>query len=373
MYCKSISVENFRNIKTAEVDFSPSVNILHGMNAQGKTSLLEAISLVSLGRSFRSAHEADMIAFDADISRVSLDYRDALRDQNISIAFAREKRRTVEHNGVRIGKMSDIIGQFRAVMFCPEHLSLVKDGPAERRAFLDVAISQLRPVYLKSLQRYNQILKQRNQLIKSAYLDRSAFDQTIEFWSSQLAHEAAVISKFRLWYSKLCDEYVGELFSRMTGEREVPRIEYAGSSKDDAESYFDVAYTEKRYFELLMSSHDREISQGATLFGIHKDDLEIKLNDKSARIFASQGQQRSLSVTMKLAEGEICRTDTGEYPVFLLDDVLSELDERRKAFLQSEMTERQVIMTTCEQVEPRDGVKVIEVVEGEFKSDTASQ
>ena len=366
MICNGISVGNFRNIASADVAFEPGVNILHGENAQGKTSLLEAIYFVSLGRSFRSAHEADLIKFGEDYARVSLDFADSLRNQNITVFLSRDKRRHVEQNRVKVTKMSDIIGQFRAVMFCPEHLSLVKDGPSERRAYLDVAISQLRPLYLKSLQRYSQILRQRNQLIKSAYFDRKSFDDTIEFWSSQLAHEAAVISKFRLWYSKLADEHVKRSFLRMTGEREIPELIYVGSSKQESESYADVDYTEKKYFDLLMSAHDREISQGATLYGIHKDDLEINLNGKSARIYASQGQQRSISVTMKLAEGEICRTDCGEYPVFLLDDVLSELDGRRRAFLQSEMQERQVIMTTCEQIERAGNVNVVTVKNGEF-------
>lgn len=369
MLCNGISVGNFRNIASADVAFESGVNILHGDNAQGKTSLLEAIYLVSLGRSFRSAHEADLIKFGEDYARISLDFSDSLRNQNITLFLSRDKRRHVEQNRVKVSKMSDIIGQFRAVMFCPEHLSLVKDGPSERRAYLDVAISQLRPVYLKSLQRYSQILKQRNQLIKSAYFDRKAFDDTIEFWSSQLAHEAAVISKFRLWYSKLADEHVKRFFLRMTGEREIPELVYIGSSKQDPDSYSDVDYTEKKYFELLMSAHDREIAQGATLYGIHKDDLDINLNGKSARIYGSQGQQRSISITMKLAEGEICRTDCGEFPVFLLDDVLSELDGRRRAFLQSEMQERQVIMTTCEQIERSTGVNVITVKNGEFFKD----
>ena len=366
MICKGISVGNFRNIAECQVGFDRGVNILHGDNAQGKTSLLEAIYFVSLGRSFRSAHESDIIKFGEDYARISLDFSDAIRDQNITFYLARDKRRQVEHNRVKVTKMSDIIGQFRAVMFCPEHLSLVKDGPSERRAYLDVAISQLRPVYLRSLQRYSQILKQRNQLIKSAYHDRAAFDSTIEFWSAQLAHEAAVISKFRLWYTKQADKHVKELFMRMSGEREIPEIRYIGSSREDFESYADVEYTEKKYLELLMSSHDREIAQGATLYGIHKDDLEISLNGKAARIYGSQGQQRSISVTMKLAEGEICRSDCGEYPVFLLDDVLSELDEKRRIFLQNEMQERQVIMTTCERVEKKSSVNVIEVKNGTF-------
>lgn len=369
MICNRISAGNFRNIQNAEVTFTPGVNILLGDNAQGKTSLLEAIYFVSLGRSFRSVHEADLIKFGEEYSRISLDFSDAVRNQNITIFLSRDKRRHVEQNKVKITKMSDIIGQFRAVMFCPEHLSLVKDGPSERRAFLDVAISQLRPVYLKSLQKYNQILRQRNQLIKSAVRDRQSFDATIEFWSRQLAHEAAVISKFRLWYTKLADEYVKKLFVRMTGEREVPEIVYVGSSKQAEEEYSDISLTEEKYFDLLMSNHDREIALGATVYGIHKDDLEIMLNGRSARLYASQGQQRSLAITLKLAEGEICKTDCGEYPVFLLDDVLSELDEKRRAFLQNEMNSRQVIMTTCEKegISKAHGVNVINVTAGEYR------
>ncbi len=369
MICNRISVGNFRNIKEAEVTFTPGVNILLGDNAQGKTSLLEAIYFISLGRSFRSVHEADLIKFGEEYSRISLDYTDAIRNQNITIFLSKDKRRHVEQNKVKITKMSDIIGQFRAVMFCPEHLSLVKDGPSERRSFLDVAISQLRPVYLKSLQKYNQILRQRNQLIKSAYHDRQSFDATIEFWSRQLAHEAAVISKFRLWYAKLADEHVKKLFIRMTGERELPEIVYIGSSKQDPEEYADINFTEEKYFELLMSNHDREIALGATVYGIHKDDLEIMLNGKSARLYASQGQQRSLAIALKLAEGEICKTDCGEYPVFLLDDVLSELDGKRRAFLQNEINSRQVIMTTCEKenISRSPSVNIINVTAGEYR------
>ena len=215
MICKGIQVLNFRNIEEASVSFSPSVNILHGDNAQGKTSLLEAIYFISLGRSFRNAHETDLIRFGEEYSRISLDYADALRDQNITVFLSKDRRRHVEQNKVKITKMSDVIGQFRAVMFCPEHLSLVKDGPSERRGYLDVAISRIRPVYLKSLQTYNHLLRQRNQLIKSAYYDRSAFDSTVELWSAQLAREAAVISKFRYWYTCLADKSVKNLFYRM--------------------------------------------------------------------------------------------------------------------------------------------------------------
>jgi len=348
MICNGLSVNNFRNIKAADVAFDRGVNVLHGDNAQGKTSLLEAIYFISLGRSFRSAHEADLIMFGEDYSRISLDYADSLRNQNIRVYLAKDKRKQVEQNRVKVTKMSDIIGQFRAVMFCPEHLSLVKDGPSERRAYLDVAISQLRPVYLKSLQKYNQILKQRNQLIKSAYFDRKAFDDTIEFWSAQLAHEAAVIASYRHRYLSLAEKAVEVCFSEMTNGRETPSLVYVGSSKQAEEEYADVARTEEVYLNLLTTRHDREIGAGCTLYGTHKDDVDILLNGVSARLFASQGQQRSLALAMKLAEGEVCHRICGELPVFLFDDVFSELDSTRRAYLSEKIEGKQVIITSCD-------------------------
>ena len=249
---------------------------------------------------------------------------------------------------MKVGRLSDIVGAFRTVLFCPEHLSLVKDGPGERRGYLDIALSQLYPVYLKSLQRYNQILKQRNQLIRNAEDDRRTFLDTVEFWSQQLAHEAAVIARYRTQYLKRAAKHICACFAEMTNEKELPEAIYAGSSHKDPESYEDMEQTEREYFDLLMKNHDREIGAGSTLWGIHKDDIDIKINGRSARAFASQGQQRSLALAMKLAEGEVCAEICGEKPVFLFDDVFSELDATRRAYLSGKITGRQVIITTCE-------------------------
>ncbi len=348
MNCKKINVNNFRNISSAEVKFSDGVNILVGENAQGKTNLLEAIFYTSVGRSFRSATNSQMIAFGSESASISLDYKDSKRMQNISVKIFHDKQRQVEKNGMRVDRLSDIMGSFRAVIFCPEHLSLIKDGPSDRRAFLDMAISRMYPMYMYSLQKYNHALKQRNILLKSALNDRKTFDETVEFWSEQLASEAAVISDMRLSFISRAQEYVKSFFLQMTGEREIPKINYHGSSGQEEEMYSDREFTKKRYMELLMSSHDREIYIGATLWGIHKDDIDITLNGKSARIYASQGQQRSLALSLKLAEGEICRDEFSDYPVFLFDDVLSELDGTRRDYLINKMTDKQVIITTCE-------------------------
>ena len=351
MICTNIKTLNFRNSLEADVNFTDGVNVLVGNNAQGKTNLLEAVYMFSLGKSFRAAKESDMVNFDMNEAKVSLTYRENSRSdlQNITMKIGKNRRRVIEINGLKIGKLSEMIGAFRAVLFCPEHLSLVKEGPSMRRSYLDVAISQFRPVYLRSLQRYYAILEQRNKLIKGAEEDRRLFDSTVDIWSAQLAHEAAIIASYREKYVKLVHNAVSDIIKDMSGERELVEISYSGSGK--LESYEDLHTNEERFLKLLTENHDREIGAGATLWGIHKDDIDIKINSKEARKFASQGQQRSIALALKLAEGEICRQETGDFPVLLLDDVLSELDMVRRDFLLSSVSGRQVIMTTCEDID----------------------
>lgn len=366
MECNRIKILNFRNIGEAEIRFEKGVNILTGANAQGKTNLLEAISFTSIGKSFRTSHEEELIRFGEEFCEISMDYSDSVRPQNVTVRMMKGKRKRLEHNGVKVTKLSDIVGNFRTVLFCPEHLSLIKEGPGERRNYLDIALSQLYPVYLKSLQKYQQVLKQRNQLLKVAEEDRKTFFDTIEFWSSQLAREAAVIAKYRAQYCKRAEGHLAACFAEMMGEKEIPTAVYMGSSHKEAEFYLDTKESEKVYFDLLMNNHEREIGAGSTLWGIHKDDIEISINGKAARTFASQGQQRSLALALKLAEGEVSAEICGEKPVFLFDDVFSELDSTRRAYLSGKMKDRQVIMTTCEPSGIAGG-KIITVENGVYK------
>ena len=370
MYCKAISVRNFRNIEEAEISFCEGVNILAGENAQGKTNLLEAIFYPSVGRSFRGAHTPEIIRFGEKTAHIHMEYRDRKRDQTIDIRLSRDKQRQIEKNGLRLDKLSELVGSFRAVLFCPEHLSMIKDGPSERRSYMDIAISSLYPSYLYSLQTYSHLLRQRNALLKSAWQDRGAFDSTVELWSEKLAHEAAVISDMRLQFAKRASRHVAACFAEMMGEKEIPSLVFHGSSGQKEEEYADRETTKKKYYSLLTSSYDREIAAGATLWGIHKDDLDICLNGKSARIYGSQGQQRSLALAMKLAEGEICKEEFGDYPVFLFDDVLSELDASRREYLLHKIKGKQVIMTSCEPnlLADTEGVQRIVVKNGSYFS-----
>lgn len=368
MFCRNIYVENFRNIALADVDFCEGVNVLIGDNAQGKTNMLEAIYTTALGKSFRQGSDKDIIRFGEEYCFIKNRYFDGMRNSEISMrVFADRRIKRVEQNGMKVARTSEMVGSFKIVIFYPEHLSLIKDGPALRRSFLDVAISQIRPLYLRSLQRYNNILKQRNALLKSAEEDRQGFDSTVDLFSEQLAQEAATITVYRAKYIEKLKKYVQSCFSDMMGEKEIPAIEYLSSSKLCEDECFDISDCRDAYLKLYLSHHDREIAAETTLWGIHKDDIEIYLNGNRARFFASQGQQRSLSLALKLAEGEIIREECGgAYPVFLLDDVLSELDAGRREYLLSSIKDKQVILTCCE----KSGIsadKLINVSGGEFK------
>lgn len=368
MFCRNIYVENFRNIESANVEFCPGTNVLIGENAQGKTNLLEAIYMTALGKSFRQGTDKDTIQFDKDYCFIRNCYTDDTRDMEISMRIFSDRRaKRVEQNKVKVAKTSDMVGSFKIVLFCPEHLSIIKEGPALRRSFLDVAISQIRPLYMKSLQRYATILKERNALIKDAEENRGTFNSTIDLFSEQLAQEAAVITGYRVRYIEKLKKYVAKCFSEMTGERESPNLEYISSCKLSEEECFDVEKCRAAYRSLYSSHHDREIGAGSTLWGIHKDDMEIYINGNRARIFASQGQQRSLSLALKLAEGEIIKDECGgDYPVFLFDDVLSELDSGRRQYLLSNLKDKQVILTCCEN-NCINADRLISVSQGKFE------
>ncbi len=348
MRARKITVRDFRNIKEATVEFADGINVIYGDNAEGKTNLLEALYFAAIGKSFRGQHVSELIRFGEREAYLLLDFHAAGRDQSISLGLSGARVRSALKNRVKCRRMSELVGSFRAVLFCPEHLSLIKDGPAERRQFLDIAISAAEPLYLSALQRYNRVLKQRNTLLKAAEKDMDLFLATVPVWSKQLAREGAYIARSRARYVKKAAAIVKSCFADMTGEREEPELLYLGVGGKDYNDYENLEKTEELLLKKLTENHIREIAAGTTLWGIHKDDIEVLLNGRSARSFCSQGQQRSLALSLKIAEGELCKQDSGEYPVFLFDDVLSELDRSRREYLLHHALGKQVIMTTCE-------------------------
>ena len=303
MRAEKIKYNGFRNIKNGEIKLSDGINIFYGKNAQGKTNALEGLYMFAHGKSFRTQNDRDLIAFGENRARLELGFSDSDRSRELSFDLFKTKRRECKINKAP-AKIGEIIGLFRSVLFCPDHLSLVKEGPSARRSFLNSAICQLKPVYLKSLQRYNHILEQRNILIKKSEEHPDKYEEIIDLYSEQLAVEAAYIYSVRRDYIKELSKYVEMFFDGM-GNGEKVTLNYKNSLR--SEDFYELDKIKDQYLELFTVDRAREIASGATLHGTHRDDIEIYLSGKEARIFASQGQQRSIALALKLAEGEISR------------------------------------------------------------------
>lgn len=344
MLLKRVGYRNFRNIETALICPGPDVTVLNGKNGQGKTNMLEGIYIFARGKSFRTTHEEELIMFGKNLAEIRLTYENAGVTNELSITLNRQtKKKIFKKNGVPISKSSEIIGLFNAVLFCPQQMAIINGGPGERRQFLNIVLSMIDPVYLASLQRYGKLLEQKNALIKSFIFgysqNREQFDLTNGILISQLAREWKLISEKRYDYTLKLNEIAGNIITDLAFGKEKLEISYP------------VPKTVEDYEKELFEAADREIKYGTTLCGAHREDMTVLLNGKNSRDYASQGQQRSLLLAMKLAEGEILKLSTGHYPVFLLDDILSELDTDRRKYLLSELKERQVIITSCDSIE----------------------
>ncbi|MBE6562436.1 MAG: DNA replication/repair protein RecF [Ruminococcaceae bacterium] len=379
MKCKQIEFTNFRNMDTADICFSDGINVLWGKNAQGKSNILEGVYYFARGRSFRGAKDREMIRFGEDFSKLRMEcIRDGATfgtDLEIILPADPKERKKVFRNEAPVSGISELIGSFRAVLFCPAHLSLVSGGPVGRRTFLDIAISQLSREYMANLSKYNRLLTQRTAALKSAAAGERFAPALWETFAEQMAECGSKIAAFRYSYISMMSVEMEQLFSDMTGGSEKPALTYVthaakpetDTSADmddaqDAEGAKDRGEMEtsdtvelgkaelspEPLYTGLLDNLDKEIKYGATLKGIHKDDIRIRLNGKDAKIYASQGQMRSLALSMKLSEGSLAYTAGGEKPVILLDDVLSELDSHRQSFVLGSLADRQIIVTSCE-------------------------
>ena len=358
--------ENWRNITSARVEFSPGINVLWGMNAQGKSNILEGIYFFARGRSFRGAREKELVRFGSEFARASLSFRrDGYEnDTALEAVLPLSGRKRLTRNGAPLSSAAEMVGNFRAVLFTPSNLSVVSGGPGERRAFLDIALSQISGDYLLWLRRWTKLLAERNALIRRAGEGESVSAEEWAVYAEGLAECGAWIACYRADYVSLLAGAVGRYFAGMTGGAEIPGLEYRSHGLEETSENLPKPLTDPRSLTSappdpgplkarLTAYRDREIAAGSTLWGIHKDDVLLSLNGREARTYASQGQQRSLVLSMKLGEAEIAKTVGGEYPVILLDDVFSELDENRRRFIldalaREDAAPRQIIVTSCE-------------------------
>ena len=364
MKIKSFRAENFRNIEKCDISFTDGVNLIYGGNALGKTNVIEGIYLFSRGRSFRTAQEKDMIKYGAQGFRIAIAYDDRDGENTLEYAnFGRERRR--KRNGYAVRSAKEMIEGFKAILFHPDNLSLVKGGPEERRAFLNIASAQYYPAYFSDYQRFAEALENRNALLKNASKGLFVDDGELFAWSKSMAEYAAEVYMTRVEYLKKLEVYTKEIGLKISDGKETISFEY----KSDIEAATDKEEVKREYLLALTSSVDREKIVGSSLYGPQRDDIIIKINGQPTRGFASQGQQRSIVLSMKLAEGEVIRDEYGEYPVFLLDEMLSELDERRRKFVLDSLKGKQTVITACECEEIKDlANNLIEIKDGQYVS-----
>ena len=357
-----LQVKNFRNIEHCEIEPCDSVNIIYGQNAQGKTNLLESIWLFTGCRSFRGSKDSELINFNSSKAILDMDFIAFDREQQAHLEICEGKKFTL--NGIK-KTSGQIMGNFLSVVFSPVHLSLVKDGPYERRRFLDIAISQLKPKYAVTLSNYNKAIAQRNVLLKDIAFHSELYD-TLDVWEDRIAFFASEIVRQRLGYINKLSLYSQDIYNGLSSGKEKLDISYlqhtviAGDSKQ--ELYENIK-------NQLYLSRKNDLVTGSTSVGPHRDDLEIKIDRLSARNYGSQGQQRSCALSLKLSEASILRKYSGEQPIALLDDVMSELDGKRQKYLIKYFDGWQVFVTCCDRSHLRKikSDKTFKIADGKVK------
>ncbi|MBR0576536.1 DNA replication/repair protein RecF [Proteiniclasticum sp. BAD-10] len=339
MKIRNISLMNYRNYEELNIELGKDVNVFQGENAQGKTNVLESIYYCAFGRSHRTAKSKDLIQWEKENARIRVYIEKDRLDKTIEINLLTDGKKSISVNKVRLHKIGDLLGILNVVMFSPEDLKIVKESPGLRRKFLDMEISQLDRRYYNALVVYNQILAERGALLKSRRVDRNILD----IYDQKLAQEASYIAKQRVNYIHLLNVHGQPIHQEITTNKEEIRFEYKCSFSLEGN-------LQDNLKKELSRKREMDMDRGTTSAGIHRDDFTIRINGADAKDFGSQGQQRTAVLTMKFASLEIIRKINGEYPILLLDDVLSELDLSRKKFILKSIENIQTVIT-CTGVE----------------------
>lgn len=337
MYIKSLSLKNFRNYSDEEICFSDGINILTGANAQGKTNAAEAIFFLCTGYSPRANRDKLVVKNGEEQAEISAVASSLYGDVSVKIDFHVSDRKTLYVNGIQVLKIGEILGNMNSVFFNPSELKLVQESPEDRRRFMNVSLSQMSKNYFYALQRYNKILSQRNILLKDP--DYKLIRETLPIWDEQLTKQAAKIIKARNAFLSEISPLAEEKHAYLSDGKETLKMKtesnYYGTEEE-------IAYA---MYQDLKTGLDRDMRLGYTSIGPHRDDIKFTLNGDDVRVFGSQGQQRTVALSLKLAETETFFNKFGEYPILILDDVLSELDKKRQRKLVGAVEHLQTIFT----------------------------
>lgn len=338
MYIKSLSLRAFRNYTAATVLPTQGLNVFYGKNAQGKTNLLEAVFLCCLGRSHRTPREKEMILDGEESAAVELKCVKTNVGRTIRYNLLRSEKHRILLDGVNVTRIGELMGQLNVVLFAPEHLTIVKDGPQERRRFLDMELSQTYPSYFFTLQQYQKVLRQRNNLLKAVRFNEQLI-MTLPDWDAQLARLGAYLMAERAAFTQKLGALARENHKDISGGSELLSVEYAPNLP---------ALDEKTMLGALTQSRETDLKMRTTTVGPHRDDLALLLNGRDLRVYGSQGQARTAALALKLSELSLIREETGEWPVLMLDDVMSELDQSRRRYLMERILPVQTLITATE-------------------------
>lgn len=344
MKLTELNLHHFRNYDEAQVEFSPQINVLIGENAQGKTNLLESIYVLAMTRSHRTNNDRELIEFGKDAAQIKGTVQRELGSLKLELDIGKHGKKA-KANHLEKARLSEYLGQLNVILFAPEDLALVKGAPTVRRRFIDMEFGQVSPKYLHDLTQYRDILKQRNRYLKQLQSHEAQDQLYLEVLSEQLAAVGGAIISQRVKFLSELEGYAQELHQSITQGRENLTFEYSSAVKDAS------ALTEVELSEALMDlyrqNQSKEIFQGTTLYGPHRDDVRFLINHKNVQTYGSQGQQRTTALSVKLAEIDLMKNQTGEYPILLLDDVLSELDGARQTHLLKTIQDKvQTFLTT---------------------------
>lgn len=330
MKLNEISLTNYRNYETISLQFPKSLNILLGENAQGKTNLLESIYVLAMTRSHRTNNEKELIRWDADGGKLAGIVEKRTGKIPLEIQITAKGRKT-KVNHIEQKRLSSYIGQLNVILFAPEDLALVKGSPQVRRKFIDMELGQINPIYLYDLTQFQSVLKQRNQYLKQLADGKKQDTIYLDILSEQLAEFGSKVLFARLQFIKKLEYWAAQLHQKITHQKEVLTIEYVSTVPLEASATQAEIY--EHYLTALTSNRKRELFKAATFLGPHRDDLIFKVNGQNVQVYGSQGQQRTTALSVKLAEIDLMKAETDEYPILLLDDVLSELDNERQLHL----------------------------------------
>lgn len=337
MWIKKIKIKNFRNYESEEINLEKNINIFYGQNAQGKTNIIESIFLCSLGKSFRTKKDKEMIKLNEQNAVVEVEYEKTDRDGKIKIEIGNKKN--IYLNGIKIKKLSELLGNLNIVIFTPDDINILKGGPQNRRRFLDIMISQLRPNYMHILNLYIKTMEQRNNYLRQIKEEHKD-ENLLEIWDEKLAEYAIKIYEYRKEFIEKIIKKLDIIHKNITNGEEQIELEYVTECD-----------SKEKYLKLLKERRKLDIIKGFTTKGVHRDDFMIYINKKDIKIFGSQGQNRTAMLSLKLAELQVIYDEIGEYPILLLDDFMSELDKtRRKNFLEN-IEGTQVIITGTEKLD----------------------